>query len=66
LYKLAPTNLEMPGGQIPLKKKKKTARASINIQSVRIALVRSLDWEHGIGMDHIVPEPGFKKAIISC
>jgi hypothetical protein len=32
-------------------------KASINIQLVRIGLEVSIDWEHGIGMDHIVPAP---------
>jgi hypothetical protein len=31
--------------------------ASINIQLVSIGLVRSVDWEQGSGMDHILPVP---------
>jgi hypothetical protein len=33
------------------------ARASINMKSARIGLVRSVNWDHGTRMDHIVPAP---------
>jgi hypothetical protein len=32
-----------------------TVKASLNIQLVSIGLVKSVDWEHGTGMDHIAP-----------
>ncbi len=31
--------------------KKETAEASMNIEPVRTALVRLVDWKHGTGMD---------------
>jgi hypothetical protein len=34
-----------------------TVTASINIELVRIGLVRSVDWKLGTGIDHIAPAP---------
>ncbi len=46
-------NLELPNRQALLGE---TATAPINIQLVRIGLVRLTDWVHGT-MDHLAPAP---------
>jgi hypothetical protein len=35
--------------------REEAVRAFINIQLVRVGLVISVDREHGIGIDHVVP-----------
>ncbi len=41
-------------GRLPWEEKAKVSR---NIQLMRIGLVTSKDWEHGIRMDHTAPVP---------
>jgi hypothetical protein len=43
-------NLELPDEQIPMGE---NDNCVYNIQLARIGLVRSVEWEHGAGMDHI-------------
>jgi hypothetical protein len=45
-------NPEMPTDRFPWEQK---VMASINIQLVRIKLVRLVDRKHGTGIEHIVP-----------